>query len=114
MSPELALIVAAIYLVLQFVEGTVLVPMVMRNTIGISPLFVLVSLLIGSAAGGFVGAFLAVPIAAAFEIVLSAAAGPRHARRPGSGGIETEDSGDSEDSEETGRPTAARARRSTD
>ena len=70
-SPELAVVVAGIYVVLQFVEGSVLVPIVMRNTIGISPLLVLVSLLIGGAVGGLVGAFLAVPIAASLEIVLS-------------------------------------------
>lgn len=70
-SPELAVVVAGIYIVLQFVEGSVLVPIVMRNTIGISPLLVLVSLLIGGAVGGLVGAFLAVPIAASLEIVLS-------------------------------------------
>jgi len=70
-SPELAVVVAGVYIVLQFLEGSVLVPVVMRNTIGISPLLVLVSLLIGAAAGGFVGAFLAVPIAASIEIVLS-------------------------------------------
>ena len=69
-SPELALIVAGIYVVIQFVEGNVLVPIVMRNAVGISPLLVLVSLLIGAAAGGFVGAFLAVPVAASLEIVL--------------------------------------------
>jgi predicted PurR-regulated permease PerM len=70
-SPELALVVAGVYLVIQFVEGSVLVPLVMRNTVGISPLLVLVSLLIGAAVGGMVGAFLAVPVAAAVEIVLS-------------------------------------------
>ena len=69
-SPELALIVAGIYVILQFVEGNVLVPIVMRNAVGISPLLVLVSLVIGAAAGGFVGAFLAVPVAASLEIVL--------------------------------------------
>ena len=69
-SPELALIVAGIYVVLQFVEGNVLVPIVMRNAVGISPLLILVSILIGAAAGGFVGAFLAVPVAASLEIVL--------------------------------------------
>jgi predicted PurR-regulated permease PerM len=69
-SPELALIVAGIYVVLQFVEGNVLVPIIMRNAVGISPLLILVSLLIGAAAGGFIGAFLAVPIAASLEIVL--------------------------------------------
>lgn len=70
-SPELVLAVGAIYLVIQLVEGTVLVPMVMRNTIGISPLLVLVSLLVGGAVGGVVGALLAVPLAASGEIILS-------------------------------------------
>ena len=37
-SPELALVVAGVYVVIQLVEGSVLVPLVMRNTIGISPL----------------------------------------------------------------------------
>lgn len=70
-SPELALVVALIYVVLQLIEGNVLVPIVMRNTIGISPLLVLFSLLLGAEVGGLVGAFLAVPIAASIEIVLS-------------------------------------------
>ena len=34
-SPEMAVIVAGIYVVIQLVEGSVLVPMVMRNSIGI-------------------------------------------------------------------------------
>lgn len=70
-SPELAVIVAGVYVLLQFVEGTVLVPLVMRNTIGISPFLVLLSLLVGGAVGGFIGAFLAVPVAASVEIVLA-------------------------------------------
>ena len=70
-SPELAFIVAVIYLVFQLIESNVLVPLVMRNTIGISPLLVLFSLLVGAAVGGLIGAFLAVPLAASFEIVLS-------------------------------------------
>ena len=70
-SPQLALVVAGVYIVLQLTEGSVLVPIVMRNSVGISPLLVLVSLLVGAAAGGFLGALLAVPIAASVEIVLS-------------------------------------------
>ncbi len=69
-SPELAVIVALLYVLFQFVEGSVLVPIVMRNTIGISPLLVLVSILVGGAAGGIVGAFLAVPVVAILEIVI--------------------------------------------
>ncbi len=70
-SPQLAVVVAGVYIVLQLLEGSVLVPIVMRNTIGISPLLVLLSLLVGGAAGGLVGAFLAVPVAASIEIALS-------------------------------------------
>ncbi len=69
-SPQLALIVMVVYAVLQIVEGNVLVPIVMRNTVGISPFLVILSVLIGGAAGGFAGALLAVPIAAVGEIVI--------------------------------------------
>ena len=69
-SPELALAVAGVYLVLQLIEGNVLVPIVMRNTIGISPFLVILSVLIGAAAGGFIGALLAVPIAAVGEVLI--------------------------------------------
>jgi predicted PurR-regulated permease PerM len=69
-STELALVVAAIYVGIQIIEGNLLVPLVMRNTIGLSPFMVLVSLLVGTAAAGLVGAFLAVPVAASIEIVL--------------------------------------------
>jgi predicted PurR-regulated permease PerM len=69
-SPQLALAVAGVYLVIQLIEGNVLVPLVMRNTTGISPFLVILSVLIGAAAGGFVGALLAVPIAAAGEVLI--------------------------------------------
>ena len=69
-SPQLALAVAGVYLVLQIVEGNILVPIVMRNTVGISPFLVMLSVLAGAAAGGFIGALLAVPIAATAEILL--------------------------------------------
>jgi len=69
-SPQLALAVAGVYVVLQFIEGNILVPLVMRNTVGISPFLVIFSVLAGAAAGGFVGALLAVPIAATAEVLL--------------------------------------------
>jgi predicted PurR-regulated permease PerM len=69
-SPQLALEVAAVYLVIQIIEGNILVPTVMRNTVGISPFLVILSILVGAAAGGFIGALLAVPIAATAEVVL--------------------------------------------
>ena len=100
-SPELALTVAVVYAVLQLVEGSVLVPIVMRNAIGISPFLVLVSLLVGGAAGGLVGALIAVPIAAAAEIVVSRlqARETRVVQDPAA--IETSD--DAEDGDDEGR-----------
>ncbi|HET7472047.1 MAG TPA: AI-2E family transporter [Candidatus Limnocylindrales bacterium] len=69
-SPQLAVEVAGVYMVLQIIEGNVLVPLVMRNTVGISPFLVILSVLIGGAAGGFLGALLAVPIAATGEVLI--------------------------------------------
>jgi predicted PurR-regulated permease PerM len=69
-SPQLAIAVAGVYLVLQLIEGNILVPLVMRNTTGISPFLVIMSVLVGGAVGGFVGALIAVPIAAAGEVLI--------------------------------------------
>lgn len=69
-GPETMILVAIVYVVIQLVEGNVLVPMVMRNTIGISPFLVIVSILAGAAIGGVIGALLAVPTVAAVEVVL--------------------------------------------
>jgi putative heme transporter len=69
-APELALAVAAITLVLLFIQGNVLVPIVMRNTVGISPFLVILSALAGATVGGLLGALFAVPIAATAEILL--------------------------------------------
>ena len=69
-SPELALAVAGVTLILMFIQGNVLVPIVMRNTVGISPFLVILSVLAGATVGGFAGALFAVPIAATAEILL--------------------------------------------
>ena len=110
-SPELAFTVAAVYAVLQLVEGSVLVPIVMRNAIGISPFLVLVSLLVGGAAGGLVGALVAVPIAAALEIVISRlqARETRVVQDPAA--IDSaEDSVEADDEDRIDEPEAAMAR----
>ena len=69
-GPEMVLIVAVVYVIVQVIEGNVLVPLIMRNTIGISPFLVIVSILVGAAIGGIQGALLAVPVVAAVEVVL--------------------------------------------
>jgi predicted PurR-regulated permease PerM len=70
---ELIFLVAIVYVVIQVIEGNILVPMVMRSTIGVPPFIVIASLLMGAALGGVVGAFLAVPITAAMVVILERA-----------------------------------------
>jgi predicted PurR-regulated permease PerM len=70
---ELVILVAIIYVVIQVVEGNVLVPLVMKNTIGVPPFVVVVSLIVGGAIAGLVGALLAVPLAAAIVVILERA-----------------------------------------
>ena len=70
-DPTRALLVAAYALVIQQLESNVLVPRVMGNTVGVSPLTVLIGILIGAALAGVPGAFLAVPIAGALQVILA-------------------------------------------
>lgn len=69
-SNETAVLTLVVYVVIQFLEANVLVPIVMRNAIGLSPFLVAVSLLAGYTVGGPLGAIVAVPAMAAVEAVL--------------------------------------------
>ena len=70
LRPDLLVPVIVVYLIIQVVEGNLLVPVVMRGSVGIPPFVVLVSLLIGAALGGLIGALMAVPMAAIVVVVL--------------------------------------------
>lgn len=69
----LVAVVAGVYVIIQILEGNVLVPLVMRNAIGVPPFLVIVSLLMGGAVAGLIGALLAVPVAAALVVILERA-----------------------------------------
>ena len=68
-SPSLALGVAGFCWALQLIENNVLVPKVMGETVGLSAVTVIASLIIGSELLGFVGALLAVPTAAIIQVL---------------------------------------------
>ena len=68
-SPGLALGVAGFCWALQLIENNVLVPKVMGQTVGLSAVTVIASLVIGSELLGFVGALLAVPTAAIVQVL---------------------------------------------
>jgi predicted PurR-regulated permease PerM len=59
-----AAIVAGMYVVVQQIESHVVYPLVVRKIIGIPPVLVIISLVIGASLGGLVGILLAVPIMA--------------------------------------------------
>ncbi len=63
-------IIWIVYLVVyQQVENSVLQPTIFRKTVNVHPLAVIVAILIGSALLGIVGALLAIPVAAAIQII---------------------------------------------
>lgn len=69
-DPTTVLLVAAVYFVIQLVEGNVLVPVVMHNTIGVPPFLVFVSILAGGVIAGIPGALISVPLVAAILVVI--------------------------------------------
>jgi predicted PurR-regulated permease PerM len=60
----------AFFIVYQQVENYVIVPRVMKKAVDLSPAAVIVSVLIGGGLGGFAGALLALPLAAAAKVVI--------------------------------------------
>jgi len=70
-SPEKALWVILFVVILQQLEGAVLVPRIMKNAVGMSPLTVVLAVLIGNALAGPIGSLLAIPIGAACQVLVS-------------------------------------------
>jgi predicted PurR-regulated permease PerM len=70
MSWDKAAMVAVFAILLQLTENTVLVPRVMKGAVGLSPLTVFVAILAGTQYLNIAGALLAIPIAAAVQVIL--------------------------------------------
>ncbi len=69
-SPQKALIVIGFTIALQQIEGAVLVPRVMRNAVGMSPLTVVLAVLVGGVLIGPLGSLLAIPVGAAVQVLV--------------------------------------------
>jgi predicted PurR-regulated permease PerM len=69
-SWQKAAIVALFLMLLQLAENTILVPRIMKGTIGLSPLTVFFAVLAGGQYMGPIGALLALPIAAAIQVIV--------------------------------------------
>jgi predicted PurR-regulated permease PerM len=74
-SPWTALIVVIYAIIIQQVESNVVVPRIMGHTVGVSPLTVVLGILIGFILYGLPGAFLAVPVAGAIQVIVAHAVG---------------------------------------
>jgi hypothetical protein len=61
--------------IIQQIESNFLVPRIMGHTVGVSPLTVVLGILIGAILYGLPGAFLAVPIAGAVQVIVAHAVG---------------------------------------
>lgn len=68
-SPVLAVASIVVVFVVQQLENAVFVPIVMKQAVGLDPLFVIISLSVGSQIFGFLGAVLAVPMVVTLAIV---------------------------------------------
>lgn len=84
-SWDKALMVTGFVVLLQLTENTILVPRVMKGAVGLSPLTVFVAILAGTQYLNVAGALLAIPVAAAVQVILSDYLGGRR----GDGVLET-------------------------
>jgi len=65
----------AVFGSVQLFEGAVLTPKIVGDSVGLHPVVVMLSLVVGANLFGFLGILLAVPVAAALEVLLGTALG---------------------------------------
>lgn len=68
MSVKMVLIIAVIVLVLQFLEGNILSPLIVGKSLHMHPLFIMLALLAGGEIGGITGMVLSIPILAVLKV----------------------------------------------
>jgi predicted PurR-regulated permease PerM len=67
-SPWLAIWVFGLIIVLQQLEGNVLIPMVMKKAVGLNPIIVILAMLVGYETLGIIGIIIAIPVATTLSI----------------------------------------------
>jgi predicted PurR-regulated permease PerM len=68
-SPLLALLVVIWYIAVQQLENHVLVPQIMKKSLGLNPITVILAILIGGKILGVIGIIIAVPVAVSVSII---------------------------------------------
>jgi predicted PurR-regulated permease PerM len=64
-----AIIVAGLFALIQQIDGNFVAPRVLKENVGLSPLYIIVAILVGSELFGLPGTFLAVPVAAMIRVL---------------------------------------------
>ncbi len=81
LSPLHSLMAVLWGIIVQILENNVIVPRVMKTTVGLNPLVTIVVLAIGAKIGGFVGAILGIPVYITLETLFRIFASPKIASR---------------------------------
>lgn len=69
-SPIKALVVIAMYVMIQQMQNHILVPKVMQKAVGINPIISIAAVLTGVQIGGVLGALIAIPLTAALSVLI--------------------------------------------
>jgi predicted PurR-regulated permease PerM len=70
-SPILGVLVLALYVVVQQLEGNFLVPKIMQKAVGLSPVIIILAMLVGGRLAGLLGIILAIPTAVIVDVLIS-------------------------------------------
>jgi hypothetical protein len=70
-DPSKAIWVVIATVIIQGLENAVLVPRIMKHSVGVNPIITLLSLIAFGSVFGFVGALLALPLAAIIQLLVS-------------------------------------------
>jgi len=81
-SPLTALYTLLLFIAIHIIEGYLLVPRIQARFVRLHPLVTLLALFTGIEVGGFLGAFVAVPLASLTAVFVRAAMGDARSRHP--------------------------------
>ncbi len=69
-SPILGVLVLALFIVIHQIEGYVLIPQIMKRAVGLNPLIIIISMIIGAKLYGILGVVVSVPVVAIISVFL--------------------------------------------
>ena len=71
LSPLQAVFVIILFIIVQQIENSILVPNIMKKAVGLSPIVIILAVLVGVKLLGLIGALLAVPTSAIVSVIIS-------------------------------------------